>query len=89
MTKIDELIESIITCEQFTMGYNDVCWPDDVKRIMQEYAEHYAKKCLEIAAENVKFEFGEVDVEGYSYKEIVGIDYESLLNIEMPEHETL
>lgn len=100
MTKIDELIESITKCEEFTMGYDDVCWPDDVKRIMKEYAEYYAKKCLEIAAKNAKLSVGDwAHPKGYPYlmvnqnpNRLEGEDYyftkqESIIDIKLPDHE--
>lgn len=46
---------------------------------MKEYAEWYAKQCLSIAAENVKFQYGDIDVEGLAHKEIVDLDYEKNL----------
>lgn len=81
MTKIDELIESIIKCEEFTMGYDDVCWPDDVKRVMQEYAEHYAKQVLELAAKNAK-----LDTEVFEGEMWCAVNKDSILNIELPTH---
>lgn len=78
MTKIEELIESIIKCEEFTMGYDDVCWPDDVKRVMAEYAELYAKQVLQLAAKN-ETTFGSV------YHIVVNT--ESITNIQLPPHE--
>lgn len=100
MTKIEELIESIIKCEEFTMGYDDVCWPDDVKRIMTEYAEQYAKQVLELAARNAKLSVGNwVHPRGYPClmvnqnpnrmegEDYFYVDQKSITDIKLPLHE--
>lgn len=74
-----------------TSHYTDQEFSDygnfSVASAMKEYAEWYATECLKIAAEQVTFQYGEFDVEGFSHKEIVGIDYDSILNIKLPEHD--
>ena len=72
MTKIEEILNK----------YRDITrWPeypeiteDEYIRAMKEYAEWYVNECLKIAAKNVKFEYGYMDVEGSSHKEIVDLD---------------
>jgi len=78
MTKLEEIIAKY--------NYDNDSFLS-IESMMRDYAEFYAKRCLEIAAEQVKFEYGEFDVEGFTHKEIVGIDYGSILNIKLPEHE--
>ena len=59
----------------------------DIVEMMKEYAEYYAQKCLEVAAENVRFQYGDIDVEGSAHKEIVDLDYEKTFGFKLPEHE--
>lgn len=73
MTKVEELLDSIWRNEEERYQY------DDIQHIMQEYAEYYAKKCLEIAVNEV--DCG--NVEDFQYD----IARESILNIKLPEHE--
>lgn len=77
MTMLDELIEmnTHYECGMYC------CYPVEVKEIMKEYAECYAKKCLEIASDTATIYH---DVGGYSY-----IDQQSILNIELPDHDSI
>jgi hypothetical protein len=85
MSKIEKLIKKIKT-KSLDYGI-DVFDEYQIEQIMQEYAEYYAKKCLEIAAENV-----ELFQEGY-YNRNDDLDYkwsvdrESITKIQLPEHE--
>ena len=87
MSKIDELISSVsyVAFEEF--GENRVVSIEDASDIMKIYAEWYAKQCLNIAAENVRFQYGDIDVEGIVHKEIVDLDYEKTFCFKLPEHE--
>lgn len=85
MNKIDELIEKI---RQRPSGWDTVeFFEHDIETIMIEYAEWYAKKCLQMAAANVKFQYGYVDVEGSTHREIVDLDYEKTFCFKLPEHD--
>lgn len=85
MTKIEEILNK----------YRDISrWPEypeilDAEYVlaMKEYAENYAKKCLEIAAKEVTTLQVPNIQQGYSpYLETI-IDVSSILNIKLPEHE--
>ena len=87
MTKIEELIESIQKFEQLIWDEEFVCWPDDVERIMKQYAEFYAQRCLEIAAKEASANFecigavlGAENVNPY-------VEQESILKIKLPPHD--
>lgn len=72
MTKITELIDSI-PCP---------FWTEDIERIMIEYAEIYAKECLEKAAENAKCVYVHDFIHGFA----ANVKKESILNITLPKH---
>lgn len=78
MTKIEEILNYYIP---------PTCQVDSHLKMMKEYAEWYAKKCLEIAADNA-----EIYEEGY-YNRNDDPDYrwavnkESITDIQLPEHE--
>ena len=75
MTKIEEILEKYKTKTDY---YADQEWQDsDVEKALIEYATWYAKKVLELAAENA--------VTSYGYSCI--IDKESITNIQLPPHE--
>ena len=74
MNKIEELIEKY-------EKYEGLCDTESVKDAMKEYAEYYAKECLEIAATKAQIYY---DVGGYHF-----IDSDSILNIQLPKHEDL
>lgn len=85
MTKIEEIQQTVAKdFERYTLLNND-SYP--IKQMMIQYAEWYAQKCLEIAAENV-----ELYEEGY-YNRNDDPDYrwvvnkESITKIQLPEHE--
>lgn len=86
-TKIESILDEFAQDAQIVGIDFTVIVYNDAVNIMQKYAEIYAKKCLEKAAEQVTFQYGEFDVEGFPHKEIVGIDYDSILNIKLPEHD--
>lgn len=71
MSKIDEIINHYVP---------PVCQGEWYKSMMIEYAEWYAKKCLEIAAENA------VALER-DYNDDWHVDTNSILNIELPSHD--
>ncbi len=70
--KIEELLSPILVLQY----KSDI---ELVENAMKEYAEYYAKKCLEIAADKAECECG-----GYIGSEI---EPSSILNIKLPEHE--
>lgn len=78
MIKIDNLIDSIL-------GEDNLYFPEqhfsseNIKKIMKEYAEYYAKKCLEIAINEINCG----NAEDFQYD----IARKSILNIKLPEHE--
>lgn len=79
MSKIDELIDSI---RQSTGGYYPATefYDYSIERIMKEYAEWYAHKCLE------KFEKDSdpvYDMQG----DFLGYSTPYLENFKLPEHE--
>lgn len=79
MTKINELIDSIWDFDGYSAPH--------IRRIMKEYAEIYAEKCLEIAAENATcdelFRYGKYDQEEVYFE----VNYKSITNITLPPHE--
>ena len=80
MSKIEELIESI---RNKNTGYDTQDFLDySIERIMQEYAEYYAKKCLEIASNEArpKPEYFEGEI-------WYGVDSKTITNIKLPDHE--
>ena len=78
MTKIKEIIDHYVP---------PICQGSWYEDMMKEYAEYFAKKCLEIAAKEVTFEYEEYYRDGDYYMDIVGIDSDSILNIKLPEHD--
>lgn len=82
MTKIENLIQEFVDPHVFKInGY------EALQFVMKEYAEWYAKKCLDTIAKNIHFEYADTDVEGYLHKEIVGLDYEKTFDLKLPRHE--
>lgn len=71
MNKIEELIDSIWDFD----GYST----PDIRRIMKEYAEIYAEKCLQFAY-NTHFD-------GSSPDDYWFVDEEQFFNITLPPHE--
>ena len=91
MSKIEEILNYYVP---------PACQVDSHLAMMKEYAEYYAKKCLEIAAENAKLSLGNwVHPKGYpclmvnqNPNRMEGEDYfyvnqKSITNIQLPEHE--
>lgn len=78
MTKINEFIDKIVGVGGITRN--------NVAVILKQYAEMYAMKVLEVAAENANSKFIQDDRDlmsgGYQM-----IDKDSILNIKLPEHE--
>lgn len=56
-----------------------------IKQAMITYAEQVRDEDRKIVAGNIKFQYGEMDVEGVTHREIVDIDYTSILNAPKPE----
>lgn len=81
MTKIEELLETIERY-QHTPEPIDTYGYFDIVKIMKEYAEWYAQKCLEIAAEHAQ---SITDIDEYIYGSIV--DKNTILNIKFPDHD--
>lgn len=73
--KIEELLSPILVLQY----KSDI---ELVENAMKEYAEYYAKRCLEIAADKAE---SITDIDKYIYGSIVNRD--SILNIQLPEHE--
>ena len=46
---------------------------------MKRYAEDVIRRDRINIAENIKFQYGEMDVEGVSHREIVDVDYDSII----------
>lgn len=71
MSKIEELIDKCL----FLQYKSDI---EQFEEIMKEYAEHYARKCLKLAAEEAEMiQLGEQSF----------ILTNSITNIKLPEHE--
>lgn len=91
MNKIEEIIEKydVHYGTPDSLGYG--CFmTSDMISAMKEYAEWYAKRCLEVAAENATG----IPIYDYSnpynvivLEDRVNIDFDSILNIELPDHE--
>lgn len=82
MSKLHDLIDS---CEKgyieaFPGSLEIAVYVEDLVPIMEEYAEYYAKRCLEIAANNA------VALER-DYNDDWYVDTNSILNIELPSHD--
>lgn len=85
MTKIEELITSIK--ETYGGMFSQEFDESDINRILKEYAEIYARKCLQIAAKEASANFecigavlGAENVNPY-------VEEESILKIKLPEHD--
>ena len=88
MSKIEEILNK----------YRDITrWPeypviteDEYIRAMKEYAEYYAKECLQIAAENATgqpcYDYSNRYCVSIIENE-VNINKESITNIQLPDHE--
>lgn len=77
MTKIEEILNYYIP---------PTCQVDSHLKMMKEYAEWYAKKCLEIAAHNV--EVGKQGAFGtYWNRGDLVVNKQSITDIQLPEHE--
>lgn len=87
MSKLEDIINSY---RVVTPHWADQEWSEgDIWLIAKEYAEYYAKKCLQIAAEEAQTkciphrEFGGADFcDSYEV-----VDKDTILNIKLPEHE--
>lgn len=87
MTKIDELIKSI--CNKGGPYHPDWYSEGDIENIMKEYAEWYAKECLQIAAQQATTMYY-IPVEDGCMMHTHAydiVDPNSILNITFPEHE--
>lgn len=88
MTKLEEILEKN---RLKTDHYADQEFSDyglfSVEAAMKEYSEWYAKKCLEIAAEEAdvmeEWFYNRVDDEDHRWV----INKDSILNIKLPEHD--
>lgn len=96
MTKLEDILSKHIDREVIK-DWKEILYdnedkdPDCVKPIysfwttlengLKEYAEFYAKECLEVAAEEANFMFTGDGPEDYE------IDKDSILNIKLPEHD--
>jgi hypothetical protein len=104
MSKLHDLIDS---CEKgyieaFPGSLEIAIYVEDVVPIMEQYAEYYAKKCLEVAVKNAVTKVYIKPIgKGKRYKEICDgesynpmetiqkfmVDKNSILNIELPSHD--
>jgi len=82
MSKINELILKSVKISGTTSSNEQIWTSDAIREIMEEYAEWYAKECLEIAAEQAETEWGT----GCDY-DVKVVDKSSILNIKLPPHE--
>ena len=83
MTRLEEIYQKHWENEFKELSFNNVLSQHNhVYLAMKEYAEWYAKRCLEIAAENAE---SITDIDKYIYGSIV--DKSSILNINLPNHE--
>ena len=81
MSKINELIESIRG--KYLYDYPDAEFSGHgIREIMKQYAEIYAKECLEKAAENAKCVYVHDFIHGFA----ANVKKESILNITLPKH---
>lgn len=88
MIKLEEIYQKHWENEFKELSFNSVSGQRNyIYSAMKEYAEHYAKKCLQMAIVNVRFQYGEVDVEGSTHKEIVDLDYKKTFCFKLPKHE--
>lgn len=78
MSKLEMIMRNKFTIKEFSeLGSLEDC----IKKVAIDYADWYAKKCLEIAYEEVKYHrlaHGEIQ-----------IDKDSILNITLPNHNDL
>jgi hypothetical protein len=95
MTKIDEILRKysslVIECTEEDPEYGFYT-AGDVSRAMIEYADYRVKQCLDLVVDNVSIDVYDVEdedkPEDYIYvdQECVAIDYDSILNIKLPNH---
>lgn len=87
MTKIEEIAFKYTKSDYYNQQTFSFL---DVISAMKEYAEYYAEKCLEVAAENA------TGTPMYDYsnpyttillEDRVNINFDSILNIKLPDHE--
>ncbi len=81
MNKIKELISNYWLDTDSSSLVHDL-YVSDIEELMIEYAEWYAKQCLEIAAEKAETEWGS----GCDY-DVKIVNKSTILNIELPNHE--
>jgi len=72
MTKIEEILSAIDHNHPYLV----------IQEMIKEYAEFYAQRCLEIAAEKAEMK---QRVPGNGYSLIV--DKDSIINIKLPKHD--
>lgn len=89
MSKIKKLISTVWNKTDSNEHIYDI-YVSEIEDLMKSYAEYYAKKCLEIAADNATG----TPIYDYSnpytailLEDKVNIDVDSILNIKLPEHE--
>lgn len=103
MNKIEEIAQTHLSVADLNGLPNTIYgWYEDFEKAMQEYAEHYAKKCLEVAVKNAVTKVYIKPIgKGKRYKEICDgdsynpmetiqkfmVDKNSILNIELPSHD--
>lgn len=82
MTKLEEILEkNRLKTDHYADQEFEAYGIVSIESAMKEYAEFYAKKCLEIAAKEANFMFTGDGPEDYE------IDKDSILNIKLPEHD--
>ncbi len=79
MTKIDEVLDKHCDCRFFQDDRE--CFQE----AMKEYAEIYASRCLEIAADNA--ECDDVSYKNGDSYPMFEVNKNSIINIDLPEHE--
>lgn len=84
MTKIEEIAFKYAKGEYPTQQMFSLL---DVISAMKEYAEYYAIKCLQLAAESVKTEQVMNIQQGYEPFAETRINKGSILNLKLPDHD--
>lgn len=85
MTKLEEILKEIFpSIAGYTYDHKDI-----IELKLREYAEFYAKKCLEIAANEAEvmeeWFYNRADDEDHRWV----INKDSILNIKLPDHDNI
>ncbi len=86
MKKIEEILNNATDITPNPFIPNSF-WRYEIEKVMKEYAEFYAKKCLNIAAAQSCANFECIDVVLGAENINPYVEIDSILNIQLPEHE--